>query len=107
MRIALLKNNKIYNTDLPLKINGSFWIEDRDINNLKRNLLNIEAKETLNGILASIKDKGTKLLDASDPFLKYAASDAGGKKVIGGGIKNIYKDIGNNIIDSLTPEGAS
>lgn len=65
------------------------------------------AKETLNGILASIKDKGTKLLDASDPFLKYAASDAGGKKVIGGGIKNIYKDIGNNIIDSLTPEGAS
>ncbi|MBO5120122.1 MAG: type VII secretion protein EssC [Bacilli bacterium] len=45
MRIALLKNNKIYNTDLPLKINGSFWIEDRDINNLKRNLLNIEAKD--------------------------------------------------------------
>ena len=50
MRIALLKNNKIYNTDLPLKINGSFWIEDRDINNLKRNLLNIEAKDGNGGL---------------------------------------------------------
>lgn len=64
-------------------------------------------KSTLIGILDSIKEKGTKMLDAADPFLKYASGDAGGKKIIGGGIKNIYKDIGNNIIDSLTPEGAS
>ena len=64
-------------------------------------------KTTLNGILDSMKVKGTKMLDAADSFLKYASGDAGGKKIIGGGIKNIYKDIGNNIIDSLTPEGAS
>ena len=45
MRVSLIKNGKIYNTNLPLKINGSFWVEDRDKNNFKRNLINIEAKE--------------------------------------------------------------
>lgn len=44
MRIALIKNGRIYNTDLPQKINGSFWVEDKDKNNLKRNLVNIESK---------------------------------------------------------------
>ena len=45
MRVSLIKNGKIYNTNLPLKINGSFWIEDKDKNNFKRNLINIEAKD--------------------------------------------------------------
>ena len=45
MRVSLIKNGKIYNTNLPLEINGSFWIEDKDKNNLKRNLINVEAKE--------------------------------------------------------------
>jgi hypothetical protein len=45
MRVSLIKNGKIYNTNLPLKINGSFWIEDKDKNNFKRNLVNIEAKD--------------------------------------------------------------
>ena len=45
MRVSLIKNGKIYNTNLPHKVNGSFWIEDKDKNNLKRNLINIEAKD--------------------------------------------------------------
>ena len=45
MRISLIKNGKIYNTNLPLKISGSFWIEDKDKNNFKRNLINIEAQD--------------------------------------------------------------
>jgi len=44
MRLSLIKNGKIYNTDLPLKISGNFWIEDKDSNNYKRNLINIEEK---------------------------------------------------------------
>ena len=43
MRISLVKNGRIYNTNLPQKISGSFWIEDKDKNNFKRNLINIEA----------------------------------------------------------------
>ena len=43
MRISLLKNGKIYNTKLPSEINGSFWVEDKDKNGQKRNLINIEA----------------------------------------------------------------
>ena len=45
MRISLIKNGRIYNTNLPQKISGSFWIEDKDKNNFKRNLINIEAKD--------------------------------------------------------------
>ena len=45
MRISLIKNGKIYNTNLPLKISGSFWIEDKDKNNFKRNLINVQAKD--------------------------------------------------------------
>ncbi|MBQ9071720.1 MAG: type VII secretion protein EssC [Bacilli bacterium] len=45
MRVSLIKNGKIYNTNLPLKISGSFWVEDKDQNNVKRNLINIEAKD--------------------------------------------------------------
>ncbi len=45
MRVSLIKYGKIYNTNLPLEINGSFWIEDKDKNNIKRNLINIEAKD--------------------------------------------------------------
>ncbi len=45
MRISLIKNGKVHNTNLPIKISGSFWIEDKDKNNLKRNLINIEAKD--------------------------------------------------------------
>ena len=45
MRITLIKNGKMYNTNLPLKINGSFWVEDKDKNNFKRNLINVEAHE--------------------------------------------------------------
>ena len=45
MRISLIKNGKIYNTDLPKTISGSFWIEDKDKNNLNRNLINIEARD--------------------------------------------------------------
>ena len=45
MRISLLKKGKIYNTNLPVRINGSFWVEDRDKNNLSRNLINICAKD--------------------------------------------------------------
>lgn len=44
MRVSLIKNGKIYNTNLPIKVNGSYWIEDKDKNNFKRNLINIEAK---------------------------------------------------------------
>ena len=44
MRISLIKNGKIYNTNLPLEINGSFWIEDKDKNGIKRNLINIYAE---------------------------------------------------------------
>ena len=67
MRVSLIKNGKIYNTNLPLKINGSFWIEDKDKNNLKRNLINIEAKEEKwqlksNGNVNIID--GTNLLDS-------------------------------------------
>ncbi|MDD6879375.1 MAG: type VII secretion protein EssC [bacterium] len=43
MRVSLIKNGKIYNTNLPEKISGSFWIEDKDKNGQKRNLINIEA----------------------------------------------------------------
>ena len=45
MKISLIKNGKIYNTNLPTKINGSFWIEDKNKNNFKRNLINIESKD--------------------------------------------------------------
>ena len=41
MRISLIKNGRIYNTDLPEKISGSFWVEDVDKNGIKRNLINI------------------------------------------------------------------
>ena len=44
MRVSLIKYGKIYNTILPSKIEGSFWIEDKDFNNQRRNLINIEAK---------------------------------------------------------------
>lgn len=44
MRISLIKNGKIYNTNLPLEINGSFWVEDKDKNGIKRNLINIYAE---------------------------------------------------------------
>ena len=43
MRVSLLKNGRMYNLDLPSKVSGSFWIEDKDKNNQKRNLINIEA----------------------------------------------------------------
>ena len=46
MRVSLIKNGKIYNTNLPLEINGSFWVEDKDKNNIKRNLINIEANNS-------------------------------------------------------------
>ena len=43
MRLSLFKDGKIYNTDLPIMVSGSFWIEDKDNNNYKRNLINVEA----------------------------------------------------------------
>ena len=45
MRISLIKNGRIYNTDLPVKINGSFWVEDVDKNGSKRNLINITSTD--------------------------------------------------------------
>ena len=56
-------------------------------------------KDSIN---SKLKDLAIKL----DPIFDYAGSDAGGKKIIGGGIKNIYKDAGNDLIDMLRPEGA-
>lgn len=38
-----MKNGKIYNTSLPLSVNGSFWIYDKDKNDQKRNLVNVYA----------------------------------------------------------------
>lgn len=41
MRVSLLKQDKIISLKLPKEISGSFWIEDKDINNKSRNLINI------------------------------------------------------------------
>jgi hypothetical protein len=35
-------------------------------------------------------------------FLNYGANDTGGKKIVGGGIKNIYKEIGKDIIEATS-----
>lgn len=45
MRISLLKDKKIDSILLPEKVFGNFWITDKDINGLDKNLIAIEAKD--------------------------------------------------------------
>jgi len=45
MKIILMKPNKLENFILPTKINGNYWIFDYDVNNNKRNLVNIVAND--------------------------------------------------------------
>ena len=41
MRVNVLKDNQIIYIDLPSKVSGSFWVEDKDSKKKKRNLINI------------------------------------------------------------------
>ena len=45
MRVSIIKDNKIENIILPTKVFGTFWITDKDINGLEKNLISIEAKD--------------------------------------------------------------
>lgn len=45
MRISVLRDKKIENIILPSKVFGNFWITDKDINGIDRNLIAIEAKD--------------------------------------------------------------
>ena len=43
MQVSLIKNNEIKNFNLPLTVEGNYWIDDIDSNGESRNLVNIEA----------------------------------------------------------------
>ena len=45
LQISLIKNKEIINFQLPITIQGNYWITDIDLNNQERNLVNIEAKD--------------------------------------------------------------
>ena len=45
MRVSIIKDKKIKNIILPNKVFGNFWITDKDINGLEKNLISIEAKD--------------------------------------------------------------
>ncbi len=46
MKILLLKNNRIYNYELPKNVKDNFWITDFDSFDNARNLINIQAKDS-------------------------------------------------------------
>lgn len=44
MKISVLKPNKMYSMDLPIKISGNYWVKDQNPFGEERNLINIEEK---------------------------------------------------------------
>lgn len=48
MIVSLIKQNKIYNTTLPKKIAGSYWLCDENKNNNKRKIITV-CEKMVNG----------------------------------------------------------
>ena len=45
MKVSVIKNKNIQNIILPNNIEGSYWITDKEINGITKNLISIEAKD--------------------------------------------------------------
>ena len=42
MLVSLIKKDRIYSVSLPLAVNGTYWVSDRDKNDNERKLVSIE-----------------------------------------------------------------